>query len=135
MEAEQLYQETLERKCTEACKELVDSVSGKSLLSISKSLGDDIIPVSDIISVFTGSGLSLIKPRVSSRMSQKTRRLVFTCLSTALLTVFWVQSIGIEAISLTMLVIAILTGTIPAMIIRRILQTGIKQKILETFAG
>lgn len=132
-EAEQLFQESLENKCTETCKELVDSVSGKSVYSISESLADDIIPATSIISVLTSSGLSLIKPRISPRMSQKTQRLVFTSLSTALLTIFWVQSIGLEAISLTMLVIAILTGTIPAMIIRRVLQLRIKQKILDTF--
>jgi hypothetical protein len=66
-------------------------------------------------------------------MSKKTQRLVFTSLSTAIVTVLWVQSIGLEAISLTMLVIALLTGTIPALIIRRTLQLGIKQKILDTF--
>jgi len=132
-EAEYLFQESLENKCTETCKELVDSVSGKSVYSISESLADDIIPASSIVSVLTSSGLSFIKPRVSPRMSQKTQRLVFTSLSTALLTIFWVQSIGLEAISLTMLVIAILTGSIPALIIRRTLQLGIKQKILDAF--
>jgi hypothetical protein len=132
-EAEQLFNESLENKCTEACKELVDSVSGKSVYSISESLADDIIPATSILSVLTNSGLSLIKPRVSTRMSKKTQRLVFTSLSTAIVTVLWVQSIGLEAISLTMLVIALLTGTIPALIIRRTLQLGIKQKILDTF--
>jgi hypothetical protein len=66
-------------------------------------------------------------------MSEKTRRLVFTSLSTALLSILWIQAVGIEVVSLTMLLIAILTGTIPAMLIRRALELDLKKKIINYF--
>jgi len=132
-EAQQLYAQALEDRYLKTSKEIVDSVSGLSLYSITNSLGEGVVPTTSIISVLTSSGLTLVQPRVSHRMSEKTRRLVFTSLSTALLSILWIQAVGIEVVSLTMLLIAILTGTIPAMLIRRALELDLKKKIINYF--
>ena len=46
----------------------------------------------------------------------------------ALTSVLWIQAIGFEVVSLSMLVIALLTATIPALIISKILENIIKVK-------
>jgi hypothetical protein len=132
-EAQQHYLKALEDKSLKTSKEIVDSVSGLSLFEIAQNLGEGVIPATSIISVLTFAGLSLVEPRVSNRMSKKTRRLIFTSLSTALLSIFWIQAVGIEVVSLTMLLIAILTGTIPALLIRRALELNLKKKISNYF--
>jgi hypothetical protein len=132
-EAQKLYSKALEDKSLKTSKEIVDSVSGLSLYNITQNLGEGVIPTTSIISVLTSAGLTLVEPRVSHRMSKKTRRLIFTSLSTALLSILWIQAVGIEVVSLTMLLIAILTGTIPAMLIRRALELNLKKKISNFF--
>jgi hypothetical protein len=132
-EAQQLFSQAFEEKSLKTIKEIVDSVSGLSLYGITQSFGEGVIPTTSIVSVLTSSGLTLVKPRVSHRMSEKTRRLVFTSLSTALLSILWIQAVGIEVVSLTMLLIAILTGTIPAMLIRRALELNLKKKVSNYF--
>ena len=60
--------------------------------------------------------------------NKKTRKLVFKGLSTALTTIFWIQAIGYEVMSLSMLAIALLTATVPSLIISKILENAIKVK-------
>ena len=132
-DAQKHYLQALENKSIQASKKIVDSVSGLSLYAITQDLGEGLIPTTSIISVLTSAGLTHIEPRVSHLMSKKTRRLVFTSLSTALLSILWIQAVGIEVVSLSMLIIAILTGTIPALLIRRVLKLDLKKKIINTF--
>jgi len=132
-EAKKHYLLALEDTSLRSSKELVDSVSGLSLYNIAQDIGGGMIPTTSIISVLTSSGLALVEPRISHSMNKKTRRLIFSSLSTALLTVFWIQAMGIEVASLFMLLIAILTGTIPAMLIRRTLELNLKKKITNFF--
>jgi hypothetical protein len=132
--ARDIYYSTLEDKCIQTGKELVDSVSGLSLYSITEKIGTGIIPTTSIISVLSYSGLSLFKPRISPHLSEKTRKLLFKSLSTALLIIFWIQAVNISVVSITTLIIALITGSIPALIIRRFLDLNIKNKVINTIS-
>jgi hypothetical protein len=130
-EAKELFTKSLVEKSLTAIKEIVDSVSGLSLKGIADKINEGITPTSNIISVVTFSGLTLIKPRVSKNWSQKQRKLIFTGLSSSIYALFWVQACGIGVISMTAMSIAILSGIIISIIINRITEYGLKAKINE----
>ena len=127
-EAQELYSKLLRDKSLNACREVVDSVSGLSLSSIANNLGEGVTPTTDIISVLTFSGLALVQPRVAKSWGKKTGSLVFTGLRTTVFSLFWVQACGVEEISLTMLVIAVISGTLLPMLIGKVLGNNIKEK-------
>jgi len=128
-EALALYSKSLMNKSLNACKEVVDSVSGMSLSSIANNLGEGITPTTDIISVLTFSGLTLVQPRVAKSWRKKTRNLVFAGVRTTIFSLFWIQACGIEVISLTMLIIALLSGMLLPMLINTVLGNNIKEKV------
>jgi len=78
--------------------------------------------------VLINSGLSIAQPRMGKNWNAKTRKLVFKGLSTALTSVLWIQAIGFEVMSLSMLAVALLTATVPALIISKIFENMIKVK-------
>ena len=127
--AQELYSKTLADKSLMAGKEVVDSVSGLSLSNIAQKLGEGVTPTTDIISVLTYSGLALAQPRVAKSWSVKTRKLVFTGFRISIFTIFWVQACGIGTISLTILVVAILTGTILPLLFSKGMGNSIKTKV------
>jgi hypothetical protein len=128
-EAEELYAESLAKKALNTSKEVVESVDGLSLSDIASSLGEGITPAIDIIEIITFSGLALIQPRVSKTWSKKTRSLIFTGLQTTIYSLFWFQAVGVGTVSLTMLVIAILSGIFLPIIFGKVLGDNIKEKV------
>jgi len=131
-EAQELYSRSLMVKSLNACKELVNSVSGMSLGNIANDLGEGITPTADIISVLTFSGLTLVQPRVANSWRKKTRNLVFAGIRTSIFSLFWIQACGIDVISLTMLIIALLSGILLSMLVNLVLGNNIKEKV-KTF--
>lgn len=124
-ESKEIFRKNLEQSSLNVCQEIVNSTSILSVYDISQKIGIGTIPTTSIISVLISSGLSLAQPRVGKNWSAKTRKLVFRGLSTALTSVLWIQAVGYEVISLSMLAIAILTATIPAFIISKIIENMI----------
>jgi hypothetical protein len=134
-EAVELYSKTLSEKSLNVAKEVVDSVSGLSLSSIARSLGEGIVPTTSIISVLTFSGLTLVQPRLAKSWQDKTRKLVFRGLRIAIYSLFWIQATGIDTLSITTLVIVILSGFILPTIFSTILGFNIKEKVQNFWAS
>jgi hypothetical protein len=128
-EAQELYSKSLVNKSLNACKEVVDSVSGLSLSSIADSLGEGVTPTTSIISVLTFSGLTLVQPRVAKSWKKKTRNLVFSGVRTTLFSLLWIQACGVDVISLTILVLTLLSGMLLPMLISMVLGNNIKEKV------
>jgi hypothetical protein len=129
IDAEKLYSEFLGEKCLKACEELGVSVSGYSVGKIAQNLSEGLPVATDIISVLVFSGLAIVEPHIGTRLQATTRKLVFTGLSTCVTVLFWIQACGLEAISLQMLIIAIITGTILPMVISRVIGKRIHSAI------
>ena len=127
-ESQEIYAKTLEQKSLNVCEEIINSASTLSVYGIAQNIGAGTIPTTSIVSVLINSGLSIAQPRMGKSWNAKTRKLVFKGLSTALTSVLWVQAIGFEVISLSMLAVALLTATVPALIISKILENMIKVK-------
>jgi hypothetical protein len=127
-ETDGLYVKSLVDKILDSCKEFVDSVSGLSLSNIAHSFSEGETPTFSILSVMTSSGLTIIQPRVSKDWRDKTRKLVFTGLRTAIYSLFWIQACGIESLSLVMLVVAIVSGLMIPILSSKILGDNIKGK-------
>ncbi|MFC1803006.1 hypothetical protein ACFL0D_03455 [Thermoproteota archaeon] len=130
-EAKELYTTSLVEKALTAIKEVVDSVSGLSLKGIADKIDEGVNPTTNIVSVVTFSGLTLVKPRVSKNWSKKRRSLIFTGVRTSIYTLFWVQACGIGVVSITALIVALLSGFLIHLIISRITGNGLKAKISE----
>lgn len=131
-EAEKLYSKLFGEKCLKACEEVGVSVSGLNISEIAQSIGERMLVTTDIISFLAKSGLALVEPHVGKRMKASTRKLVFTGLYTCIVSLFWIQACGLEAVSLYMLIFAILTGIVLPMIISRLLDSRIRSS-LNTF--
>jgi len=127
-EAKIIFAQNLEKKSLNACEEIVNSASSLSVYNITQKIGSGIVPTTSIVSVLLSAGLSLATPRVGKTWNAKTRKLVFKGLSTALTVIFWIQAIGFEVMSLSMLAVALLTATVPSLIISKILENMIKVK-------
>jgi hypothetical protein len=130
-EAKKLFTNSHVKKTLNAIKEVVDSVSGLSLKGIADKIDEGVIPTTNIVSVITFSGLTIIKPRVSKGWSKKTRKLVFTGLTSSLYALFWVQACGFGVVSMATLIVALLSGFLIPIIISRILGNGLRAKISE----
>ena len=127
-EAKIIFAQNLEKKSLNACEEIVNSASTLSVYNITQKIGSGIVPTTSIVSVLLSTGLTLANPRVGKTWNAKTRKLVFKGLSSALTAIFWIQAIGFEVMSLSMLAVALLTATVPALIISKILENMIKVK-------
>lgn len=130
-EAKKLYTTSLVEKSLTAIKEVVDSVSGLSLKGIADKIDEGVIPITNIVSVVTFSGLTLVKPRVSKNWSKKQRSLIFTGVRTSIYALFWVQACGIGVVSIYALILALLSGFLIPIIIGRITGNSLKAKIGE----
>ena len=127
-EAKIIYAKNIENTSLNVCEEIVNSSSALSVYNITQKLGSGAVPTTSIVSVLLSAGLSMANPRVGKNWNKKTRKLVFKGLSTSLTIIFWIQAIGFEVMSLSMLAIALLTATVPSLIISKILENMIKVK-------
>ena len=126
--AQEMYAKALEEKSLMVCKEVVDSANALSVYKIAEKVGTGIVPTTSIISVLLKSGLCIAAPRVGKSWNEKTRKLIVKSLSNAITAVLWIQAVGYDVISVSMLVMALLTATIPALIISKIIENIIKER-------
>lgn len=128
-EALEDYSERLEERCLGACEEMTTAVSGYSVKGLAEKLSQGTPATTSIVSLLAWSGLALAKPRVGKSLSPPTRKLVFTGLSITIFSLFWVQACGITPVSLFWLVVAVLTGTFLPMLVSKILEKHVYNRI------
>jgi hypothetical protein len=127
--AEEIFSRKFVEKTLQAGEDISTSVSGLQLSQISQSIGEGLQASTDIVSFLAVTGLGIIEPSLGKKMKESTRTLIFTGIYIVIVSFFWIQSMGIDTVSLETLAIGIAIGIILPMALGRFLKNRVLSRV------